>query len=62
MKDIITINELAKHLRVNPKTIRRHIKTIPHFIIGKRGCRFWKKDIEVWISKITNQTNHRKRK
>jgi excisionase family DNA binding protein len=49
MKDYFTVNELADHFRVNPKTIYRRLgaKGIPAYNVG-RAWRIAKKDIE-WL-------------
>jgi excisionase family DNA binding protein len=49
MKDYFSVNELAEHFNVNPKTIYRRLweKAIPAFKIG-RCWRIARKDI-VWL-------------
>jgi excisionase family DNA binding protein len=49
MKDYFTVDELADHFRVNPKTIYRRLgaKGIPAYKVG-RAWRIAKKDIE-WL-------------
>jgi len=51
MKDYFTINELAEHFGVNPKTIYRRLwaKGIPAFKVG-RAWRIAKKDI-IWLKR-----------
>jgi excisionase family DNA binding protein len=51
VKDYFTVNELADHFRVNPKTIYRRLwaKAIPAFKIGAQW-RIAKKDIE-WLKR-----------
>ena len=51
MKDYSTVNELADHFRVNPKTIYRRLwaKAIPAYKVG-RTWRIAKKDID-WFRK-----------
>lgn len=51
MKDFFNVKELAKHFRVNPKTIYRRLwaKGIPAFKIG-RSWRIMEKDI-VWLKR-----------
>jgi len=50
MTNFFTINELAKHFGVNPKTIYRRLwdKGIPAYRVG-RAWRVAKKDIR-WLS------------
>jgi excisionase family DNA binding protein len=49
MKDYFTVNELAEHFGVNPKTIYRRLwaKQIPAYKVG-RSWRIAKKDIR-WL-------------
>jgi excisionase family DNA binding protein len=51
MNNFFTVNELAKHFRVNPKTIYRRLwaKGIPAFKVG-RSWRIAKKDL-VWLKR-----------
>lgn len=51
MKDYFTVNELAEHFGVNPKTIYRRLwaKEIPAFKVGQQW-RIAKKDI-VWLKR-----------
>jgi excisionase family DNA binding protein len=49
MKDYFSVNELAGHFRVNPKTIYRRLwaKDLPAYKVG-RSWRVAKKDIK-WL-------------
>ncbi|MGA2465754.1 MAG: helix-turn-helix domain-containing protein [Thermodesulfobacteriota bacterium] len=49
MKDYYTVEELADHFRVNPKTIYRRVwaKAIPAYKVG-RAWRIAKKDL-MWF-------------
>jgi excisionase family DNA binding protein len=49
MTDYFTVNELAEHFRVNPKTIYRRLwaKGIPAYKVGRRW-RIARKDIK-WL-------------
>lgn len=51
MNDFFTVNELAEHFGVNPKTIYRRLwaKAIPAYKVG-RAWRIAKKDI-IWLRK-----------
>ena len=49
-KEILTLQDVAKYLRVNPRTVRRMIqaKKIPYFRIGNR-YRFLKSILIQWV-------------
>ena len=49
--DFFTVNELARHFRVNPKTIYRRLwaKQLPAFKVG-RTWRIAKKDL-IWLKR-----------
>jgi excisionase family DNA binding protein len=50
-ENMLTIDEIAKQLRVNEKTVRNWITSgeLPAFPIGKRGYRISKSDLDVFI-------------
>ena len=50
-QDFFTVTELAKHFRVNPKTIYRRLwaKQIPAYKVG-RSWRISKEDI-IWLKR-----------
>jgi len=56
MDEIMTIDELAKYLKVTKKTIYYLIyqKSLPTVKLGSRLLRFRKSDIDKWIESKSN--------
>lgn len=49
--ELLTVDEVAAHLRVNPQTIRNWIDAgkLPHVKIGPRRVRIFRRDLEALI-------------
>jgi len=53
----MTVKEVCEYLKISKESVYRYIKKeyIPHYRIGERGIRFYKKELDTWmLNKLLN--------